>query len=316
MLAFFRLVRAGNLLMIALSLSLFYYFILIPVHADKLRTTLVPFTHFEFVLLVLSVVFIAAAGYIINDYFDFEPDKEFKPERPVAQGDITLNTAMYLHIAFVIAGIALGYYLGSVVGHFKIGYIYIICALLLYLYSYSLKKVPLVGNVVISALAGFVFVLLLLFEADFLRMINFEGSSYAFAILVWQVKFYGGFAFLISMAREVVKTIEDKEGDAAFRINTVAVQFGEPVAKTIAIALLILLIAGLGYFMNSFLEAKAIKEFSYFLFAVVIPVVVAIVLLILAKDRKMYHTISLLLKMIMLLGILSIPVFYWLNHRA
>ncbi|MBL0308490.1 MAG: hypothetical protein IPP77_01995 [Bacteroidetes bacterium] len=91
------------------------------------------------------------------------------------------------------------------------------------------------------------------------------------------------------------------------------VRFGEIAAKVIAMSLLLVLLVGLGYFMNAFLEAKAVKEFSYFLFAVVIPTVVAIVLLFLAKDKKMYHSISLLLKLIMLLGVLSIPAFYFFN---
>ncbi|MBL0308491.1 MAG: UbiA family prenyltransferase [Bacteroidetes bacterium] len=175
--AFFRLVRISNLLMIALSLSLFYYLILIPVHQDKLHSTLVPFTTFEFVLFILSVVFIAAAGNIINDYFDFELDREFKPERPLAQGLFSLDTTMYLHMGFALSGIALGYYLGWLVGYFSVGYIYIICSLLLYIYSSYLKKIPLVGNVAISALTGFVFVLLLIFEANFLRVIFLKKAN-------------------------------------------------------------------------------------------------------------------------------------------
>lgn len=314
-LAFFRLVRIGNLLMIGLCLTLFYYFILVPVHADKLHTTLVPFSTKEFILFVLSVILVAAGGNVINDYFDFELDKEFKPKRPIPQGYFSQETAMYLHMGLALSGITLGYYTGWVLGHLSIGYLYVICALLLYLYSSFLKKIPLAGNLVVAALTGFVFVLLLLMEADFLRLITFEGGVYAFEILKSQVLFYGGFAFLTNLAREIVKTIEDKEGDAAYKINTVAVQWGANAAKTVALSVLLILLGGLAYFMNGFLEAKAVKEFMYLLFAVVIPVVVAMVLLFLAKEQKMYRSVSLLLKFIMVSGILSIAVFYWFNHK-
>ena len=145
--AFAQLVRAGNLFIIALSISLFYYLILVPAHQFRLFTNLVPFTHFEFVLFVLSVILIAAAGNIINDYCDFELDKEFKPERPLAQGMFSLDTAMYLHAALAFAGIGIGFYLGYRADSFKIGYIYVICTIMLYVYSAFLKKVALAGNV-------------------------------------------------------------------------------------------------------------------------------------------------------------------------
>ena len=311
--SFLKLIRAVNLFIIALSVSLFYYLIIVPAHKFKLFTTLVPFTDFEFVLFVLSVVFIAAAGNIINDYLDFDLDKEFKPERPLPQGAFSLDTAMYLHAAFVLAGIALGFYLGYKANNYKIGYIYIICALMLYVYSAYLKKMPLAGNILVSALTGFVFVLLMLFEVNFLNTIYFEGSRYVLDMLLWQVKFYGGFAFFMNLSREIVKDIEDREGDAQHSVNTLAVQFGEPVAKIAVAIVLVLLLADLTFFMSGFITAGAVKEFIYLTTVVAIPVLVSIVLLFMAKERKQYSRISLLLKIIMLLGILSIPAFYLFN---
>ncbi len=312
-LSFFKLIRATNLFIIGLSISLFYCLILIPAHQSKLFTNLLPFTTLEFVLFVLSVVFIAAAGNIINDYFDFELDKEFKPQRPLPSGAFSLDTAMYLHAVFAFAGIGLGFYLGYKNSSFKIGYIYIICTLMLYVYSAFLKKMPLAGNVLVSALTGFVFVLLMLFEVNFLNTIHFEGSQFVLDMLLWQVKFYGGFAFLTNLAREIVKDIEDKEGDGEHSINTIAVQFGETAAKITTAIVLVLLLAALAFFMRGFIAAGAVKEFVYLSVAVVVPVIAAIVLLVPAKEKKQYTRISLLLKVIMLLGILSIPAFYLFN---
>jgi len=184
---------------------------------------------------------------------------------------------------------------------------------MLYVYSAFLKKMPLAGNFVVSALTGFVFVLLMLFEVNFLNTIYFDGSRYVLDILLWQVKFYGGFAFLTNLAREIIKDIEDKEGDAEYSINTLPVQFGEPVAKICVGIVLMVLLAGLGFFMRGFIAAGAVKEFVYLSIAVVIPILVSLVLLFLAKEKKQYARISLLLKIIMLLGLLSIPVFYLFN---
>lgn len=319
-LAFFKLIRIGNLFIMALSLVLFYYCILLSVHRNILHTTLAPFSLREFVLFVLSVVFIGAAGNIINDYYDFELDKAFKPTRPLPSGSISLDYAVYFHALLAFAGIALGFYLGWSVNNYKIGYIYVICVLLLLVYSAFLKRIPLAGNLVVSGLTAFIFVLLIIFEATYLKMIDapnlFENTGYAFGILLWQLNFYGGFALLTSFAREVIKDIEDKDGDEAFNINTFAVAYGETTARIFAFVLLALLLAGLGYFINSFYQARAWLEVLYLAFALVLPLLIIIVLLFLAKVKKDYHRISLMLKTVMLLGVLSMAVFYFLSKQV
>jgi 4-hydroxybenzoate polyprenyltransferase len=308
--ALLRLIRVTNLLMIALSLSLFYYFILVPAHEYKLFTKLLPFTTVEFVLFTLSVVFVAAAGNIINDYYDFELDKQYKPSRPLPSGAISLDNAMYLHGAFAFAGIGLGFYLGYKANNYKIGYLYVVCALLLYLYSSYLKKVPLLGNIVVSALAAFIFLLLMVFEAAFLNTIHFEGNQFVMDMLLWQVMFYGGFAFLTNLTREVVKDLEDMDGDEAFNINTFPVQFGEKAAKAVAIILLFITIAFIIFFIKLFADGKRIKELTYLAVTVCAPLSILIPLLAKAKQPHDYTSISRLLKIIMFMGVLSISVFY------
>jgi 4-hydroxybenzoate polyprenyltransferase len=314
--AFLRLIRATNLLIIALSLSLFYYFILIPAHEYKLFTKLLPFTTLEFVLFVLSVVLVAAGGNIINDYFDFELDRQFKSERPLPSGAISLDMAMYLYAAFAFAGIGLGFYLGYKANNFKIGYLYVVCALLLYLYSSYLKKVPLLGNIVVSALTAFIFLLLMVFEAAFLNTIHFEGSQFVMDMLLWQVMFYGGFAFLTNLTREVVKDLEDMEGDADFNVSTLPVQFGEQAAKWAAGILLFITIGFIGFFLKLFLDGNHMKEVLYLSLAVCLPLIGIAELLRRAKTPKDYGVISWGLKVVMLLGVLSIPAFYWFNKVA
>lgn len=314
MLAFLRLIRFFNLLILALALSLFYWLILVPAHYYKLFTHLLPFTTREFVLFVLSVVMVAAAGNIINDYFDFELDKRYKPNRPLPSGKISLDKALYLHAAFAIGGITLGFYLSWRAGNFKIGYLYVISALLLYLYSSYLKKIPLAGNFIVSALTGFVFVLLMLFEAAFLSTIHFEGGRFVMNMLLWQVGFYGGFAFFTNLIRELVKDLEDMEGDSAFNITTFPVVFGEKAGKWLTALLVVVLLCCLSYFQILFMEGKAWKPFFYILLLVQFPLLVVFPLLAKAKNTANYKKISWLLKAIMILGILSIPAFYLINR--
>jgi len=187
--------------------------------------------------------------------------------------------------------------------------------LMLYVYSAFLKKVPLAGNVLIAALTGFVFVVLMLFELQFLRLVHFDNANYVLDVLLLQVKFYGGFAFLTNLAREIVKDIEDAEGDAAYNINTLPVQFGTGIAKAVVFIVLGVLLAALIFFLRNFWLAGAVREFGYLAVAVVLPLFVVLALLVAAKQKKDYCRISLLLKAVMLMGILSILAFYLFNKQ-
>ncbi len=312
--AFLRLLRAVNLLLLALSLVLFYHFIIQVNHINILKTHLVLFTPFDFALFVLSIVFVAAAGNIINDYYDYELDRRYKPERPLPSGAFSMDQAMYLHAVFAFAGIGLGFYLGYSYGNLKVGYFYIVSVILLYLYSAYLKKIPLVGNVLVSALAGFVFVLLLFFEINFLNLIQFDYAPRMLHVLNSAVLFYGGFAFLTNLARELVKDLEDMEGDAALNYFTLPVAAGENAGRIAATLVLFVLIFALAYYMNGFYVSYARKEFYYLLITVQLPLFYTVYLLFTSKEQKDYKRISHLIKGIMLAGILSIPAFYYFNQ--
>ena len=116
--------------------------------------------------------------------------------------------------------------------------------------------------------------------------------------------------FLIVLANEIVKDIVNKDADEANNVNTLVVQFGEIAGKIAATLTLLILIGALGYFMQLFLAENATKEFVYLLVAVVVPLVAGIVFLFLAKQKMQYKQISILLKIITVLGILSLPAFY------
>lgn len=315
MFAFFRLIRILNLFILGLSLYLFYYFIVVPVHHNILFNELVPLIKRDFALFVLSVLLIAAGGNIINDYFDLEVDKFNRPDRPLPSAQISLNTAMTLHAVFALTGIAIGFYLGWQIGYYQIGFLFLISSVLLYVYSAFLKRVPLAGNLLVAALTAFPFVVLLVFEAVFLSLVQFENKRFAFDAIVWQVYFYAGFAFFTNLVREMVKDLEDREGDAENRINTFAVQFGEKPAKYLTTFVIVVLLGLLSFFFSRFIVAQHWKEVIYLNVLVMLPLVAVLVLVLLAKTKEHYARLSLALKLIMLFGILSMPAFHWFNQQ-
>lgn len=313
MMPFFRLIRIQNLLMMAVSLSLFYFFLLVPAHHFKLFTKLTPLSNLEFMLFVLSVTCIAAAGNIINDYFDTEADAAYKPNRPIGKGEISADTAIYLHAAFAFIGIGLGFYLGWRSNQVKIGYLYVITAVLLYVYSAYLKKIPLAGNLLVAGLTGFIFLLLMVFEAAFLNTIHFENAFYVMNVLLLKAFIYAGFAFLTNLTREIVKDLEDVEGDKAFNISTLPVAFGVTSGKIAAIAANSILLAATIAYIVQLYSVQGFYELTYLALAVVIPTLYVNLAIYKANQSKQFHTISLILKLIMVAGIATIPVFYWLG---
>lgn len=314
MFAYFRLVRIVNLFILALSLYLFYYYIIVPVHKNILFNELVPFIKTDFFLFVLATVLIAAAGNIINDYFDIEVDKFNRPERPLPSAKVSLNTALILHSVFALTGIAIGFYLSWQAGHYQIGFLFLISSVLLYVYSAFLKRVPIVGNLLVAALTAFPFIVLLVFEASFLSIVQFENKRFAFDAIVWQVYFYGGFAFFTNLVREMIKDLEDRAGDEENRVTTFAVQFGEKPAKYLTAFVIVLLLAMLSFFFSRFIIAQHWKEVIYLNVLVLLPLVSVLILVLVANKKEQFSRLSLAVKVIMLLGILSMPAFHWFNQ--
>jgi 4-hydroxybenzoate polyprenyltransferase len=302
--AFFRLVRWPNLLFIALTQSLFYFCILIPsfyqgnpVHENILRLE-------DFVLLSLSSVLIAAAGYIINDYFDLNIDRVNKPEKVVVEKIIKRRWAIIWHLVLSGIGIAIGFYLSWKLRNFFIGPSNTICVLLLWFYSTTFKKKLLIGNVIISLLTAWVIGVLYLCEFRLHRFVDpeFHGALsrvYKFAVV------YASFAFIISLVREVIKDMEDMEGDARYGRRTMPLVWGLNAAKFFCVSWLTILLAALIFLQFYVLQFRWWLTIIYTCFGVIYPILRVLKDLSKANGPVRFHRLSRLIKTIMMMGILS-----------
>src|SRR5579859_3677606 len=211
--AFFRLIRWPNLFFIALTQFLFYSCVLMPgLHGGK-ADFIEALTPPIFALLSLSSVLIAAAGYIINDYFDLNIDRVNKPARLVVDRVIKRRWAIVWHWILSGTGVLLGFYVSWKIRNPIVGLANLGCVILLWFYSTTFKRKLLIGNVIISLLTAWVILVLYVCEVRFAIFRNPDfhqrfARAFKFAIL------YGGFAFIISLVREVIKDIEDMNGDA------------------------------------------------------------------------------------------------------
>ena len=305
--AFFRLIRWPNLVFIALTQSLFYYCIIIPSLPESYYQQSHKLTPPLFYLLVTASVLIAAAGYIINDYFDINIDLVNKPAKMVVQKIIKRRWAIFFHLVITFAGLALSGYV-SLKTSLVIIVANIICALLLWVYSTTFKKKLLSGNIIISGLTAWT-VLVLYFATNTTLTLTPGLPSEVAAGMHRIYKFaalYAGFAFIISLIREVVKDIEDMEGDARYNCKTMPIVWGIPATKVFVGVWLAVLIGALIVVQFYVFQIGWWLNALYVLLLVIIPLIWILKKFYIAQTNAQYHHISNMIKFVMLTGICSI----------
>lgn len=235
---------------------------------------------FHLFLLTVSTVLIAAAGYIINDYYDVKIDYINKPDRVVIGKNITRRFAILFHVLLSIIGISLGVYLS-----WKLAAINVLSVFLLWLYSNNLKRLPFIGNITVALLTG-----LAIYVVDVLY-----GTQNSLVII------YSVFAFFMTLVREIIKDIEDLKGDNTFGCKTLPIVLG--IRKTKVIIYIILILFSISVLvLNYWYEAL---PFQYYLIFLFVPVIWLLFRLFRADMKKEFSLLSTFCKVIMLLGILS-----------
>ncbi len=261
---------------------------------------------FNFVLLCLSSIFIAAAGYIINDYFDLNIDMVNKPDKMVVDKIIHRRWTIAWHQILSITGIAIGFYLDYHNKIFLLGLSHIVCVTLLFIYSISLKKKFLIGNIIISLLTAWVILVVTWCEN---YNIIYSTNSLGINKILRETFLFAGFAFIISLIREVVKDMEDIEGDRRYGCKTMPIIWGINATKVFVAVWLIVLIAVLVIAQAYAVHLHWWLSIGYCTLLIIIPLLVIFRRLFTAKTAEDFHSLSSLIKLVMLTGILSMFFF-------
>jgi len=301
--AFFRLIRYPNLFFIALTQLLFYFTIVLPAFdsaglADPLGVEGL------FILMAASIL-IAAGGYIINDYFDLNIDLVNKPDKLVVGTMIRRRWAILWHLGFSIAGILLSIAVSIRIGNPLPAIFNAVTVVLLWFYSTTFKKQVLVGNIIISMLTGWVVLVVYVavnpfgLEPPDSKLFRVLSRIYKFAVL------YGGFAFIISLIREVVKDMEDMEGDARYGCKTMPIVWGIPSTKVFAGVWLIVLISSLVILQVYALQLRWWWSVGFSIVLIITPLLMILRKMFRARNPGDFHELSTLIKVVMLTGILS-----------
>jgi len=309
--AFFRLIRSLNLLFIALTQFLFYYCVVIPSYSNTSAVPLLD-SH-NFWLLVLASVTIAAAGYIINDYFDINIDRINKPGKLVVERIIKRRWAIVWHLLLSTTGILLSFYVGWKTHHdLMLGISNTITVILLWFYSTTFKKKLLTGNLIISLLTAWVVLILYVVEMErsFYTLIQPEVLQAVTRIFKLAI-LYGGFAFIISLARECIKDIEDMPGDQKYGCRTMPVVWGIRATKIFIANWLVVLMAAILILQFYVIPFGWWYSIMYTVLFILAPAFYILRNVLKAQTTADYHRISNWIKLVMMTGILSLVFFLY-----
>lgn len=288
--AYLNLIRWRNLLLIV------YVFILLKVFffpSFNLETTL---STFHFLVLLFSVLFITAAGYIINDIFDISADKINKPNKVIISNIVSVEQAKHWYKITNTIGIVLGVLICLKISKPTYSFIFIGTSLLLYYYSKYLKGKPFIGNLIVSFLIALSVIILPIFDVDFSTKSKPQNTAIQIIILL------SFFAFLLNLIREMLKDIEDINGDNTLNLKTLPIIFGRKRVRDFTFFICLIPI-GLLLFLIYELSNNYKFTMLYLLLFTLIPLLYIAVKLRSAKAKKEFQKLSLLLKIIMFLGI-------------
>ena len=310
---FIKLSRPINLLIIALTMVLLRYMIIKP-FLLKNNIELV-ISSFDFVILIISTLMIAAAGNIINDYFDIRPDRINKRRRIIVGKYIERREAMIAHIILSTTG----FFVAGYVAHkYHIDWILIFQVMaitLLWFYSASFKKSFIVGNLIVAFLTANIPLMVIGFDLPVL----FNEMGYHFPYfnmdigpiikVIYFTLGYAAFAFLLNLIREIIKDMGDMRGDMEIDAHTMPITIGIAKTRQVVNSLTLFTIIALVYVQQVYLPDPYTS--IYLLIAVIVPLIASILSLKNARKARQFVKVANRTKWAMAGGLGYLVVFYF-----
>ena len=283
-------------MLVVLTQAMIYYFLIMPIFskcevAIHLSGILLP-------LFMLTTLLIAASGYVVNDIQDVPADLHNKAENRLIGNGIDIGAAKFYYWILVLLGFIISIYIGFNISEPLLILIYPMGIGLLYWYSMKLKKLGIYGNMVVALFTAFVPGILLIAERQLLI-----GEHQLLLLAGKVIMAFSMFSFIINLQRELVKDIEDIEGDMLIGSKSVPLANGIAQSKIIiyfyTFILIVILITTHFYF-----EYRSFRSWVFLLVFICAPLMLSMVKLHQAKFKADYHHISVLYKWIMMSGLI------------
>ena len=312
----FKIIRWKNLVIISLSqIFIKFFFIDFFIQKDQLLNE-------NFVILLIVTILIAASGYIVNDIYDYNLDQINKPEKVVLGKFLKSRDAIIIYMMFNCLAIVLSIFLCMKIEQEIYILVFLLIIYCLWLYSKKLKKYKIIGNILIAF-----FISLSILNVPLCSYKNILSDDRFFVFLI--ISIFSALAFLINVKREIIKDIEDIEGDKIHKVKSLPIIFGTKKSKLVTIIIGIILmfaISSIITFQILILRSDLLldvggNQFSnpqiwganyisiIYMFIILIMFFYVELLILNATTKTNFTKASKLLKYLMLLSLLSIPVF-------
>ena len=310
---YLKLLRVGNLAFLAILLFVMEKWVALPLLQLAQFSKQMPW--WVLTLIILATVFVAAGGYVINDYFDVKIDRINRPDDLVVTRHISREGAMRLFQVLTFVGVLMALGVAWWARSWTLAMIFIVIPGLLWFYSASYKRQLLIGNIVVAFASALVPLLIAIINADYLA--HLYGEALAYTPIVGQLYVWLGgfaiFAFLMTLVREMVKDIEDREGDCEMECRTIPIVWGVKTTKIIVTILLLAIAALIVYIAWAVLPfPHSWQSFStrYVVFGLLVPIACVITLLWASTNQVEIRRTQLVLKFMMFMGVMYSFVIY------
>lgn len=304
---YLQLLRIGNLAFLAILLFVMEKWVATPLLAVAQFSEQMPW--WVLTLLIMSILLISAGGYVINDYFDIKIDRINRPDDIIVTRHLSRDVAMHIFQVLTIVGVIIGLFVAWWAHSWTLGMIYIVVPGLLWFYSASYKRQLLIGNIVVAFMASLVPLTVAIANADYLHHLYQDALAYTpivSELYLW-IGWFAGFAFLMTWVREMVKDIQDIEGDREMECRTMPIVWGIKTTKIVATFLLVLvtsLIVYIGFAVLPFPHDWQSFSTRFIVFGLLVPIACAMALLWAAKTPTEYRRTQRIIKLIMFLGVM------------
>lgn len=295
---FLSIIRYPNLIMLALFQSVIWFYLLEQYQVPKSVSDYFLIVH------ILATLFIAAAGNIINDIYDLEIDQINKPHKIWIPNLMSLKKAWLFYISLNVLGLIAGFWVSWELNKIWFWSLYWIPVFLLFLYAIRIKKVLYLNNIMVAGLITYSLFLVFKLALSGVNALQYYSGNFGFT-LQETLSYVLLFAFILNWIREIVKDAEDVIGDTAHGVNSLPSKFGWAYTLN---GILLLTFFLIGIILAIAVSNRINQKFFaiYLILAVGLSLFLFVKQLKFAKQPKDYHKLSMLLKIIMLIGFFSV----------
>jgi 4-hydroxybenzoate polyprenyltransferase len=302
-LSLYHILRVPNLLIVAATLWIIADYALYPLLQSYDIGPNLAFK--DFYLLIFITMCVTAGGYLINDILDIDTD-EINEKRPFIRSDWQRYGAYVMYGIITVVPLPFAYSLASEINHPEYTLLYFAIVLLLFAYNYYLKKMPLVGNLVVAMLCASVIALLILAEKESLTLLK-ENSPRDYGKFMTMCQYYMGFAFFTNLTREIIKDMQDIKGDEYVGHRTFPVLFGIVASKWLIGILHTIIFAFLSYWALNYLYTNVISLIGAII--IFIPAILIAIQILTAQSSKNFGILSQLYKLWMFTGLVLLYLY-------